>query len=164
MDNQHIASNLTVRVSHDLLQAGAMCRVSNELGVSEKHIQLLGECQALLPVPRAPSILSPPRPRRRLCRAALGWLSSVSFPPFLLFQWIPSGKVSLSVRTRVMLTSSLGRELGCWLCAASLAASLPAKPGGRWRLCPQRWESCLLVFSEAEVQPKPAGQGSRGMA
>ncbi|NXR49752.1 MUC18 protein, partial [Hippolais icterina] len=41
MDNQHVASNLTVRVSHDLLQAGAMCRVSNELGVSEKHIQLL---------------------------------------------------------------------------------------------------------------------------
>ncbi|NXH85280.1 MUC18 protein, partial [Edolisoma coerulescens] len=43
MDNQHITSNLTVRVSHDLLQAGAMCRVSNELGASEKHIQLLGE-------------------------------------------------------------------------------------------------------------------------
>ncbi|NXT15722.1 MUC18 protein, partial [Prunella fulvescens] len=41
MDNQHIASNLTVRVSHDLLRAGAMCRVSNRLGVSEKHIQLL---------------------------------------------------------------------------------------------------------------------------
>ncbi|NWZ70754.1 MUC18 protein, partial [Acrocephalus arundinaceus] len=41
MDNQHVASNLTVRVNHDLLQAGAMCRVSNELGVSEKHIQLL---------------------------------------------------------------------------------------------------------------------------
>ncbi|NXM15239.1 MUC18 protein, partial [Ploceus nigricollis] len=41
MDNQHIASNLTVRVSHDLLQAGAMCRVSNKLGVSEKHIQLV---------------------------------------------------------------------------------------------------------------------------
>ncbi|NWT75114.1 MUC18 protein, partial [Prunella himalayana] len=41
MDNQHIASNLTVRVSHDLLRAGAMCRVSNKLGVSEKHIQLL---------------------------------------------------------------------------------------------------------------------------
>ncbi|NXQ26588.1 MUC18 protein, partial [Alaudala cheleensis] len=43
MDNQHIASNLTVRVSHDLLQAGAMCRVSNKLGVSEKHIQLLDQ-------------------------------------------------------------------------------------------------------------------------
>ncbi|XP_053819533.1 cell surface glycoprotein MUC18 isoform X2 [Vidua chalybeata] len=41
MDNQHIASNLTVRVSQDLLQAGAMCRVSNKLGVSEKHIQLV---------------------------------------------------------------------------------------------------------------------------
>ncbi|NWU02031.1 MUC18 protein, partial [Urocynchramus pylzowi] len=41
LDNQHVASNLTVRVSHDLLQAGAMCRVSNRLGVSEKHIQLL---------------------------------------------------------------------------------------------------------------------------
>ncbi|NXQ15057.1 MUC18 protein, partial [Peucedramus taeniatus] len=41
VDNQHISSNLTVRVSHDLLQAGAMCRVSNRLGVSEKHIQLL---------------------------------------------------------------------------------------------------------------------------
>ncbi|XP_014740161.1 PREDICTED: LOW QUALITY PROTEIN: cell surface glycoprotein MUC18, partial [Sturnus vulgaris] len=43
MDNQHIASNLTVRVSHDLLQAGAMCRVSNKLGVSEKHIQLVDQ-------------------------------------------------------------------------------------------------------------------------
>ncbi|NXT68833.1 MUC18 protein, partial [Chaetops frenatus] len=42
-DNQHIASNLTVRVSHDLLQAGAMCRVSNKLGASEKHIQLLDQ-------------------------------------------------------------------------------------------------------------------------
>ncbi|XP_068850826.1 cell surface glycoprotein MUC18 isoform X1 [Aphelocoma coerulescens] len=43
MDNQHIASNLTVRVSHDLLQAGAKCRVSNTLGVSEKHIQLVDQ-------------------------------------------------------------------------------------------------------------------------
>ncbi|NWV05729.1 MUC18 protein, partial [Ptilonorhynchus violaceus] len=43
VDNQHIASNLTVRVSHDLLQAGAMCRVSNELGVSEKHIKLVDQ-------------------------------------------------------------------------------------------------------------------------
>lgn len=50
MENQHIASNLTVRVSHDLLRAGAMCRVSNALGVSEKHIQLLGE-------PRLPPFL-----------------------------------------------------------------------------------------------------------
>ncbi|NXL73603.1 MUC18 protein, partial [Leptocoma aspasia] len=40
-DKQHITSNLTVRVSHDLLQAGAMCRVSNLLGVTEKHIQLV---------------------------------------------------------------------------------------------------------------------------
>ncbi|NWH91447.1 MUC18 protein, partial [Aegithalos caudatus] len=43
MDNQHIASNLTVRVSHDLLQAGAKCRVFNKLGASEKHIQLLDQ-------------------------------------------------------------------------------------------------------------------------
>uniref|UniRef100_A0A8C4UK04 Melanoma cell adhesion molecule n=1 Tax=Falco tinnunculus TaxID=100819 RepID=A0A8C4UK04_FALTI len=43
IENQHIASNLTVRVNHDLLRAGAMCRVSNALGVSEKHIQLLVE-------------------------------------------------------------------------------------------------------------------------
>ncbi|XP_009327851.1 PREDICTED: LOW QUALITY PROTEIN: cell surface glycoprotein MUC18 [Pygoscelis adeliae] len=43
VENQHIASNLTVRVSHDLLRAGAMCRVSNALGVSEKHIQLLDQ-------------------------------------------------------------------------------------------------------------------------
>ncbi|XP_066059663.1 cell surface glycoprotein MUC18 isoform X2 [Chamaea fasciata] len=43
MDNQHVASNLTVRVSHDLLQAGAMCRVFNKLGVSEKHIQLVDQ-------------------------------------------------------------------------------------------------------------------------
>ncbi|NXF22997.1 MUC18 protein, partial [Rhodinocichla rosea] len=41
VDNQHIASNLTVRVSHDLLRAGAMCRVSNKLGVSEERIQLV---------------------------------------------------------------------------------------------------------------------------
>ncbi|NWT02093.1 MUC18 protein, partial [Mionectes macconnelli] len=43
VDRHHIASNLTVRVSHDLLRAGAMCRVSNDLGVSEKHIQLLDQ-------------------------------------------------------------------------------------------------------------------------
>ncbi|KFR03023.1 Cell surface glycoprotein MUC18, partial [Nipponia nippon] len=43
VENQHIASSLTVRVNHDLLQAGAMCRVSNALGVSEKHIQLLDQ-------------------------------------------------------------------------------------------------------------------------
>ncbi|NXD63753.1 MUC18 protein, partial [Eolophus roseicapillus] len=43
VENQHIASNLTVRVSHDLLRAGAMCRVSNALGVSEEHIQLLDQ-------------------------------------------------------------------------------------------------------------------------
>ncbi|NWU36558.1 MUC18 protein, partial [Hylia prasina] len=43
MDNQHVASNLTVRVSHDLLQAGAMCRVFNKLGVSEKHIRLVDQ-------------------------------------------------------------------------------------------------------------------------
>ncbi|XP_027555232.1 cell surface glycoprotein MUC18 isoform X2 [Neopelma chrysocephalum] len=43
VDNQHIASNLTVRVSPDLLKAGAMCRVSNNLGDSEKHIQLLAQ-------------------------------------------------------------------------------------------------------------------------
>ncbi|XP_054503489.2 cell surface glycoprotein MUC18 isoform X2 [Agelaius phoeniceus] len=41
VDNQHVASNLTVRVSHDLLRAGALCRVSNRLGVSEERIQLL---------------------------------------------------------------------------------------------------------------------------
>ncbi|NXI75951.1 MUC18 protein, partial [Rhipidura dahli] len=43
VDNQHVASNLTVRVSHDLLQEGAMCRVSNRLGFSEKHIQLVDQ-------------------------------------------------------------------------------------------------------------------------
>ncbi|XP_039940901.1 cell surface glycoprotein MUC18 isoform X2 [Hirundo rustica] len=43
VDDQHVASNLTVRVSRDLLQAGAMCRVSNRLGVSEKHIQLVDQ-------------------------------------------------------------------------------------------------------------------------
>ncbi|XP_057289056.1 cell surface glycoprotein MUC18 isoform X1 [Pezoporus wallicus] len=43
VEDQHIASNLTVRVSHDLLRAGAMCRVSNALGVSEQHIQLLDQ-------------------------------------------------------------------------------------------------------------------------
>lgn len=41
MDNQHVASNLTVRVSHDLVRAGALCRVSNRLGVSEERIQLV---------------------------------------------------------------------------------------------------------------------------
>ncbi|XP_071654942.1 cell surface glycoprotein MUC18 isoform X2 [Patagioenas fasciata] len=43
IENQHIASNLTVRVNHDLLRAGAMCKVSNALGFSEKHIQLLDQ-------------------------------------------------------------------------------------------------------------------------
>ncbi|XP_010287390.1 PREDICTED: LOW QUALITY PROTEIN: cell surface glycoprotein MUC18, partial [Phaethon lepturus] len=43
VEDQHVASNLTVRVNHDLLRAGAMCRVSNALGVSEKHIQLLDQ-------------------------------------------------------------------------------------------------------------------------
>ncbi|NXN84225.1 MUC18 protein, partial [Bombycilla garrulus] len=43
VENQHIASNLTVRVSHELLRAGAMCRVSNDLGVSEKHILLVDQ-------------------------------------------------------------------------------------------------------------------------
>ncbi|XP_054032111.1 cell surface glycoprotein MUC18 [Dryobates pubescens] len=42
-DNQHIASNLTVRVSHDLLRAGARCRVSNAFGATEQHIQLLDQ-------------------------------------------------------------------------------------------------------------------------
>lgn len=60
VDKQHITSNLTVRVSHALLQAGAMCRVSNPLGVTEKHIQLVGECQALFSAPGAPSRVSPP--------------------------------------------------------------------------------------------------------
>ncbi|XP_064588158.1 cell surface glycoprotein MUC18 isoform X1 [Zonotrichia leucophrys gambelii] len=41
VDNRHIASNLTVRVSHELLRAGAMCRAFNGLGSSEEHIQLL---------------------------------------------------------------------------------------------------------------------------
>ncbi|XP_067166289.1 cell surface glycoprotein MUC18 isoform X2 [Apteryx mantelli] len=41
VENQLISSNLTVRVDHDLLRAGAMCRVTNALGASEKHIQLL---------------------------------------------------------------------------------------------------------------------------
>ncbi|NWW13996.1 MUC18 protein, partial [Oreocharis arfaki] len=43
VDNKHITSNLTVRVSPDLLQAGVMCSVSNKLGVSEKHIQLVDQ-------------------------------------------------------------------------------------------------------------------------
>ncbi|NXH15850.1 MUC18 protein, partial [Bucco capensis] len=43
VENQHIASNLTVKVNHDLLRAGAMCRVSNSLGVIEEHIQLLDQ-------------------------------------------------------------------------------------------------------------------------
>ncbi|NWX22536.1 MUC18 protein, partial [Aegotheles bennettii] len=43
VEDQHIGSNLTVRVSHDLLRAGAMCRVSNALGAIEEHIQLLDQ-------------------------------------------------------------------------------------------------------------------------
>ncbi|NXG54151.1 MUC18 protein, partial [Hemiprocne comata] len=43
VENQHITSNLTVRVNHDLLRAGAMCRVSNNMGVIEEHIQLLAQ-------------------------------------------------------------------------------------------------------------------------
>jgi len=61
VENQHIASNLTVRVNHDLLQAGAICRVSNALGVSEKHIQLLGESRALPSAPETWRSISPPR-------------------------------------------------------------------------------------------------------
>ncbi|NXL24572.1 MUC18 protein, partial [Setophaga kirtlandii] len=41
VDNQHIASNLTVRVSHDLVRAGAMCRMFNKHGASEERIQLV---------------------------------------------------------------------------------------------------------------------------
>lgn len=69
-----------MRVSHDLLQAGAMCRVSNSLGTSEKHIQLVGECQALLSVPGVPSSVSPHL--AVLCCVAVGWLSS-SLPALL---------------------------------------------------------------------------------
>lgn len=68
-----------MRVNHHLLRAGATCKVSNALGVSEKHIQLLGESQA---PPFAPgtqrSIGSP-------CTGAvcaMVWLSSVSFSSF----------------------------------------------------------------------------------
>ncbi|KFP84651.1 Cell surface glycoprotein MUC18, partial [Apaloderma vittatum] len=43
IENQHIASNLTVRVNRDLMRAGAMCRVSNELGAIEERIQLLDQ-------------------------------------------------------------------------------------------------------------------------
>ncbi|NWI65066.1 MUC18 protein, partial [Todus mexicanus] len=43
VDNRHVSSNLTVRVNHNLLRAGAMCRVSNTLGVIEEHIQLLDQ-------------------------------------------------------------------------------------------------------------------------
>ncbi|NXF88098.1 MUC18 protein, partial [Eubucco bourcierii] len=43
VDNQHFTSNLTVRVNQDLLQTGARCRVSNTLGVTEQHIQLLDQ-------------------------------------------------------------------------------------------------------------------------
>ncbi|KFQ35653.1 Cell surface glycoprotein MUC18, partial [Merops nubicus] len=43
VEDQHVASNLTVRVSHELLRAGAMCRVSNTLGDIEEHIQLLDQ-------------------------------------------------------------------------------------------------------------------------
>ncbi|NXJ82404.1 MUC18 protein, partial [Trogon melanurus] len=43
VENQHIASNLTVRVNRDLMRAGAMCRVSNELGAIEERIQLLDQ-------------------------------------------------------------------------------------------------------------------------
>lgn len=100
--------------------------------------------------------------------AALGWLSSVFFPPFLLFQMVPSGKVSVlvvSVRTRVMLCLWPGE--GAWLALRCFfPAPLPAKPGGRPSLCPLRGKSCLLVPSEATqcsfLQPKPAGQGSGG--
>ncbi|NXW62494.1 MUC18 protein, partial [Eurystomus gularis] len=43
VENQHITSNLTVRVNHDLLRAGAMCKVSNSLGSIEEYVQLLDQ-------------------------------------------------------------------------------------------------------------------------
>ncbi|XP_051494399.1 cell surface glycoprotein MUC18 isoform X2 [Apus apus] len=43
VENQHVTSNLTVRVSRDLLQAGATCKVSNTLGFIEERIQLLDQ-------------------------------------------------------------------------------------------------------------------------
>ncbi|NXS57889.1 MUC18 protein, partial [Brachypteracias leptosomus] len=43
VENQHITSNLTVRVNHDLLRAGAICRVSNKLGDIEEYVQLLDQ-------------------------------------------------------------------------------------------------------------------------
>lgn len=84
VENQHVASNLTVRVSHDLLRAGAMCRVSNALGVSEKHIQLLGEPPTSLLFAPPPPLGSDrpafwePAPLRRGWRegAGAGWALS----------------------------------------------------------------------------------------
>lgn len=159
MDNQHIASNLTVRVSHDLLKAGAMCRVSNTLGVSEKHIQLVGECQALLSVPGAPSSVSPPPwPRRRLCRAAVGRLSSVSFPA-LPDDSIRKGQSAGGVRQDTSYAHLQPGE-GAWLlalhccspcsspCQARRQVEALAPAVGKLPACPQRGHQGQLLSAQ----------------
>lgn len=129
-----------MRVNHDLLRAGAMCKVSNALGFSEKHIQLLGESQALPSVPGTQRHVS--HPCTGTVRAVLLRLSSVSLPPFLLYQWSPSEKVS------PLTAPGVERTLPAGCCAASHCSSPRAEP---WRLCLrlflQRCGSCLLCLS-----------------
>lgn len=129
-----------------------MCRVSNALGVSEKHIQLLGESRALPSAPGTQTRIYPPCTGTRVCRAAVAWLSSVSFPPFLPYQWSPSEKVSLSTMLGACVCQPrLWREhatdgshaclwpgegaLAASSSTACVAAPLPAKPQGKQRLC-----------------------------
>lgn len=124
-----------MRVNHDLLRAGAMCKVSNALGFSEKHIQLLGKFQALPSVPGTQRHVS--HPCTGTVRAVLLWLSSVSLPPFLLYQWSPSEKVSPltapGVRERCLLAvvlhltaplppPSLGDSVSACFCSGVEAA------------------------------------------
>lgn len=104
-----------------------------------------------------------------MCRAAVAWLSSVSFPPFLLCQWSPSEKVSLCTvlgacihQPRVWWEHATNGSYthfwpgeGVWLLALALHLLLLPSPcqaaGAKLRLCLhlflQQCESCLLVLS-----------------
>ncbi|NXF13041.1 MUC18 protein, partial [Smithornis capensis] len=79
VDKQHVTSNLTVRVNHDLLKAGATCRVSNSKGSSQKFIQLLASFPSGLlcpgPAPEHPLRWSP---RAQPATCPLWYLKHVS--------------------------------------------------------------------------------------
>ena len=103
-------------------------------------------------------------------RAAVAWLSSVSFPPFLLYQWSPSEKVSLCsagcihgprlwrehATDRTGLASGLGREP--WLLALAPRLSLLPSPcqaaGATGALSPP----VSAALGKLSACPQPAAQ------